>query len=65
MLTRQQHTDLGDLASGLRGTLDAMEQLSHDRETRDQLTAGALFMSRALYDLVHSLDGPPLEDSSE
>lgn len=54
-MTQDQFTDLQDLASGLRGTLDAMEQNGCDAPVRDRLLAGSLFMSRKLYDLVHSL----------
>ena len=63
-MTPEQHTDLQDMASGLRGTLTAMEQLAHDRATRDQLTVGASFMTRRLYDLVHSLDTPTTEEAN-
>ena len=64
-MTPEQHTDLQDLASGLRGAIAASDQLSHDRATHDQLIAAALYMSRKLYDLVHNLETPPLEDEPQ
>lgn len=54
-MTEDQFTDLQDLASGLRGTLDAMDQLGSDNVARDQILAASLYMSRKLFDLVHGL----------
>lgn len=54
-MTQDQYESLQLLASGLKGTIAAMDQLSHDRAVRDQMTAAALYMSAELYRLVHGM----------
>ncbi|WP_201216109.1 hypothetical protein [Halochromatium roseum] len=56
-MTPEQHTDLELIALGLRATLDAID-MSADREQKDGLFAGCLYMSKQLVEIVNAIDRP-------